>query len=83
MSDTEINKKVKEIIIDVLFAEAHEVKDNATLRHDLWAESYDMEDLCTALEKAFELKLDPASWSKSKTVGDVIKLIKSNITSLD
>ncbi|MDX2301670.1 MAG: acyl carrier protein [Microscillaceae bacterium] len=79
MTDAEINQKVNELIIEVLFAEEHEVKDSATLRHDLWAESFDIEDLCEALEKAFKVKLDTVAWNKVKTVGDVKALVKSTL----
>lgn len=80
MSETEINQKVKDLVIEVLFAEEHEVKDSATLRYDLWAESYDIEDLYTALEKTFETKIDLVAWKKVKTVGDVKSLVKSSLT---
>ena len=58
MSQSEIFKKVQDVLVDALGVDEEEVTPEATLREDLGAESIDFLDIAFRLEKAFTTDKD-------------------------
>ena len=74
MSD--IEQKVKEIIVDKLTVDENEVTPQAEFNKDLGADSLDTVELIMEFEKAFNLTIPDAE--SIKTVGDAISYIESH-----
>lgn len=70
MEYEEIVKKVKEIIIDKLGAEASEVTESANFTNDLGADSLDTVELLMEFEKVFGIKIPDEETSSIATVKD-------------
>lgn len=75
---TEIEKKVKEIIIDQLGVSEEEVKPEASFVDDLGADSLDLVELVMALEEEFGQEIPDEDAEKIATVQDAISYISSN-----
>lgn len=76
MSD--IEQKVKEIIVDKLTVDENEVTPTAEFNKDLGADSLDTVELIMEFEKAFDLTIPDADAENIKTVGDAISYIESH-----
>ena len=76
MSD--IEQKVKEIIVDKLTVDENEVTPQAEFNTDLGADSLDTVELIMEFEKAFDLTIPDADAENIKTVGDAISYIESH-----
>ena len=80
MSD--IEQKVKDIIVEQLGVNPAEVTDSATFDGDLGADSLDIMELVLAFEEAFKgeggkaLEIPDEDAAKIKTVADAIAYIK-------
>ena len=72
---SEIEQKVKEIIIDKLGVEESKVVREATFTGDLGADSLDTVELMMDLEKEFDITIPEELTEKIATVGDAIDLI--------
>ncbi len=57
MSREEVFNKVKDVLVDALGVDDDEIKEDATLRGDLGAESIDFLDIVFRLEKTFAIKI--------------------------
>ena len=68
---SEIESKVKAIIVDKLGVDEAEVKPEASFTNDLGADSLDTVELIMEFEKEFSI-------SKIATVGDAISYIEEN-----
>ena len=75
---SEIEEKVKAIIVDKLGVDAAEVKPEASFTNDLGADSLDQVELIMEFEKAFELQIPDDQAEKIGTVGEAIKYIEEN-----
>ena len=73
---SEIESKVKAIIVDKLGVEESEVVENANFTQDLGADSLDTVELIMELEKAFDITIPDDAAEKIATVGDAIKFIE-------
>ena len=76
MSD--IEQKVKEIIVDKLTVDEAEVTPTAEFNKDLGADSLDTVELIMEFEKTFDLQIPDADAENIKTVGDAISYIESH-----
>ncbi len=76
MSD--IEKRVKEIIVDKLTVDENEVTPSAEFSKDLGADSLDTVELIMEFEKAFDIQIPDADAEKISTVGDAIKYIEEH-----
>ena len=76
MSD--IEQKVKEIIVDKLTVDENEVTPQAEFNKDLGADSLDTVELIMEFEKEFNLTIPDADAESIKTVGDAISYIESH-----
>ena len=73
---SEIESKVKAIIVDKLGVDEAEVKPEASFTNDLGADSLDTVELIMEFEKEFSISDDKAE--KIATVGDAIAYIEEN-----
>jgi len=75
---SEIESKVKQIIVDKLGVEEAEVKPEASFTNDLGADSLDTVELIMEFEKAFGINIPDDQAEKISTVGEAIAYIEEN-----
>ena len=75
---SEIESKVKAIIVDKLGVDEAEVKPEASFTNDLGADSLDTVELIMEFEKAFDIQIPDEDAEKIATVGDAIKYIEEH-----
>ena len=75
---SEIEQKVKEIIVDKLTVDEAEVTPQAEINKDLGADSLDTVELIMEFEKAFNISIPDADAEGIKTVGDAIAYIEAH-----
>ena len=73
---SEIESKVKAIIVDKLGVDEAEVKPEASFTNDLGADSLDTVELIMELEKQFNIQIPEDKTQEIQTVGDAVKLIE-------
>ena len=76
MSD--IDAKVRDIIINELGVEAEKVTPEASFVEDLGADSLDTVELVMAFEEEFGIEIPDEDAEKLQTVGDAITYIEKN-----
>ncbi len=76
MSD--IESKVKAIIVDKLGVDEAEVKNEASFANDLGADSLDTVELIMEFEKEFSIQIPDDQAEKIATVGDAVAYIENN-----
>ena len=77
MSD--IQERVKKIIIEQLGVKEEEVKHEASFVDDLGADSLDTVELVMALEEEFDITVEEEELSDVATVGDAVTLVESKL----
>lgn len=75
---SEIESKVKSIIVDKLGVDESEVKPEASFTNDLGADSLDTVELIMEFEKEFGISIPDDKAEKIATVGDAIAYIEEN-----
>ncbi len=75
---SEIEDKVRKIIVEQLGVEEGQVKDDASFVEDLGADSLDTVELVMTLEEEFECEIPDEEAEKITTVKQVIDYIKSH-----
>jgi len=75
---SEIEAKVKEIIVDKLGVDEADVTPKASFTNDLGADSLDTVELIMELEKVFEITIPDDKAEKISTVGEAIAFIEAN-----
>ncbi len=75
---TDIQAKVKEIIVDKLGVDESEVVAEASFTNDLGADSLDTVELIMEFEKEFDMSIPDDQAEKIATVGDAINYIENN-----
>ena len=76
---SEIESKVKAIIVDKLGVDKEEVKPEASFTNDLGADSLDTVELIMEFEKAFGISIPDDQAEKISTVGQAIEYIEANV----
>lgn len=76
---SEIESKVKAIIVDKLGVDEAEVKAEASFTNDLGADSLDTVELIMEFEKEFGITIPDDKSEKISTVGDAIAYIEENV----
>ena len=76
---SEIESKVKAIIVDKLGVEESEVNNEASFANDLGADSLDTVELIMEFEKAFGISIPDDQAEKISTVGQAIEYIDANV----
>ena len=75
---SEIESKVKEIIVEKLGVEESEVTPEASFTNDLGADSLDTVELIMEFEKEFGITIPDDQAEKIATVGDAVAYIEAN-----
>lgn len=75
---SEIESKVKAIIVDKLGVDEAEVVATASFTNDLGADSLDTVELIMEFEKEFGINIPDDQAQKITTVGDAISYIEAN-----
>jgi len=73
MSD--IEEKVKDIIVEELGVEREKLTSEASFMEDLGADSLDTVELVMAFEKEFDIDIPDEDAEKLRTVGDALKYL--------
>ena len=73
---SEIEAKVKDIIVDKLGVDEADVKPEASFTNDLGADSLDTVELIMEFEKEFGISIPDEKSEGIQTVGDAIKFIE-------
>lgn len=76
---SEIESKVKAIIVDKLGVDEAEVVPTASFTNDLGADSLDTVELIMEFEKEFNISIPDDQAEKIGTVGDAISYIEANM----
>ena len=79
MTNEEIVKQVKDIIVDKLGVEESEVTETASFTNDLGADSLDTVELLMEFEKVFGIKIPDEETSGISTVGDAIEKVTEKL----
>ena len=75
---SEVESKVKAIIVDKLGVDEADVKPEASFTNDLGADSLDTVELIMEFEKEFGISIPDDKAEKIATVADAIKYIEDN-----
>ena len=79
MTNEEIVKQVKAIIVDKLGVEESEVTETASFTNDLGADSLDTVELLMEFEKVFGIKIPDEETAGIATVGDAISKVTEKL----
>ena len=79
MTEEEIVKQVKAIIVDKLGVEESEVTETANFTNDLGADSLDTVELLMEFEKVFGIKIPDEETSTIATVKDAIDKVQEKL----
>ena len=77
MSD--VDEKVKDIIVEELVVEREKLTDAASFMEDLGADSLDTVELVMAFEKEFDIDIPDEEAEKLRTVGDALKYLHDKL----
>jgi acyl carrier protein len=75
---SEIEEKVKGIIVEQLGVDAAQVTESAKFVDDLSADSLDTVELVMALEEEFSIEIPDEDAEKITSVGDAINYVKEH-----
>ena len=73
-----VESKIKEIIIDLLGVEEDQITLKANFREDLEADSLDLVELILAMEEAFGAEISDDEAQGITTVGEAINYIETH-----
>ncbi|GBD33335.1 MAG: acyl carrier protein [Gemmatimonadales bacterium] len=77
MSDLE--ERVKDIIVEELGVEREKLTENASFMEDLGADSLDTVELVMAFEKEFDIDIPDEEAEKLRTVGDALRYLHEKL----
>ncbi len=77
MSDSNIEEKVKSIIVEQLGVNEEQVTTDAKFIEDLGADSLDTVELVMAFEEEFGIEVPDEEAEKLQKVGDVVSYVES------
>jgi acyl carrier protein len=72
---SEVQDKIKQIIVDELGVDEAEVTENARFIEDLGADSLDLVELVMRFEEEFDIEIPDEDAEKISTVGDAVNYI--------
>ena len=79
MADSNVEDKVKDIIVEELGVEREKLTSDASFMEDLGADSLDTVELVMAFEKEFDIDIPDEDAEKLRTVGDAMKYLHDKI----
>jgi acyl carrier protein len=79
MADSNVEDKVKDIIVEELGVEREKLTSEASFMEDLGADSLDTVELVMAFEKEFDIDIPDEDAEKLRTVGDAMKYLHDKI----
>ncbi|MBO7544425.1 MAG: acyl carrier protein [Bacteroidales bacterium] len=79
MTNEEVVKKVKAIIVDKLGVEESEVTESASFTNDLGADSLDTVELLMEFEKVFGIKIPDEETAGIATVADAVAKVEEKL----
>lgn len=79
MTEEEIVKQVKAIIVDKLGVEESEVTETANFTNDLGADSLDTVELLMELERVFGIKIPDEETASIATVADAVAKVSEKL----
>jgi acyl carrier protein len=79
MTNSDIENKVKQAIVDKLGVEESKVTIEASFINDLGADSLDTVELVMKFEEDFDIKIPDEDAEKIQSVGDAIEYIKTKV----
>ena len=74
-----VEEKVKDIIVEELGVEREKLTSDASFMEDLGADSLDTVELVMAFEKEFDIDLPDEEAEKLRTVGDAMSYLHEKI----
>jgi acyl carrier protein len=74
-----VEEKVKDIIVEELGVEREKLKSDASFMEDLGADSLDTVELVMAFEKEFDIDIPDEEAEKLRTVGDAMNYLHQKI----
>ncbi len=80
---SELEDKVKDIIVEELGVEREKLTGNASFMEDLGADSLDTVELVMAFEKEFDIDIPDEEAEKLRTVGDALQYLHEKMGSSD
>ena len=78
---SELEEKVKDIIVEELGIEREKLADSASFMDDLGADSLDTVELVMAFEKEFDIDIPDEDAEQLRTVGDALKYLHDKMGS--
>ncbi len=75
----DLEKKVKEIIMDKLGVDESQITPEASFTNDLGADSLDTVELIMGFEEEFSVSIPDEDAEKISTVGDAINYLKDKV----
>lgn len=78
---TQLEDKVKDIIVEELGVEREKLTEGASFMDDLGADSLDTVELVMAFEKEFDIDIPDEDAEKMRTVGDALKYLHQKMGS--
>ena len=75
---SEIEKQVRDIIVDKLCVSEGDIKLESSFQNDLGADSLDTVELIMEFERVFDVSIPDDKAEKIATVADAIKYIEDN-----
>ncbi len=78
---SELDEKVKDIIVEELGIEREKLADSASFMDDLGADSLDTVELVMAFEKEFDIDIPDEDAEQLRTVGDALKYLHDKMGS--
>lgn len=80
MSNEEIFKTMKDLIVEQFAVEADDVQMSSSFEDDLGADSVDLVELVMAMEEEFELdEIAEEDLATLKTVGDCVRYLSTKL----
>ena len=76
---SEVQDKIKQIIVDELAVDEAEVTENARFIEDLGADSLDLVELVMRFEEDFDIEIPDDAAEHIQTVGDAVKFIQERL----
>ena len=78
MNRQDIEKKVTDILVNILDVEPEEVKSEADFREDLGGDSLDLVMVIMEIEKDFSISVTDEEADQVNTVADIIGLVEKH-----